>query len=180
VRLLGPATAELTGPGGGKVTAQQSLDLFLADDDKPQRIDASVGAQAWFTPADGAEPAHLLGDALSVDRAKGVATLTGHARIERGAGPTLRTVSAPSFTASFDQSQQLRSVKASGGVEATAGDLLANADALDWDVPGDLAHLSGHGKLRASGMWMSFTTVELQPNAGRFRIDHVGEVHVER
>jgi hypothetical protein len=180
VRLLGPATAELTGAGGGKVAAQQSLDLFTAEDGTPLRMDASVGAQAWFAPADGAEPAHLLGDALSVDRAKGLATLTGHARIERGAGPTLRTVSAPAFTASFDERQQLRSVNAEGGVEATAGDLLANADALDWDVPGDLAHLRGHGRLRASGIWMSFTSVELQPNAGRFRIDHVGELHVER
>jgi hypothetical protein len=180
LRLQGPASAEIAGDGGARITGQQSVELFAAEDGSPRRLDAAGDAQAWFTPTGGGERFHARGDTLTVDRAAHLATVAGHARVERGEGPQLQTVTAESFTAGFDEAQQLQSVKAEGGVEIRARDLLANGESLDWDVGADLAHVTGEGRLSMAGLWMSFASVEVQPQAGRFRIQKVGEVHVGR
>jgi len=177
--LQGPSRVEASGPQGLTLSAQRGIALGTTLDGEPLHLQAEGRVESWLRPRDGGAPLHLLGDTLVVDRNERFVRLAGHALAERKEGTTpLSVKAAEHLLVRVDEQDQPRWLEARGGVELQSGDLAANTAELTWDLPADRLVLSGGGRLLTAGAWMSFASVEGQPEAGRFRIER-SVVHVQ-
>ncbi|MCB9898065.1 MAG: hypothetical protein H6825_08680 [Planctomycetes bacterium] len=171
VELSGPARIE--GAGGERLEAAGRVLLLRGVDGEAQRLEATTAvllsratpAGSWTARADG----------LVLDRAAHTAVLAGKVRLEHRVGDDLTVlVTGPEgrLQAVTDATGALLFADAVGRVVVTAGNLVAEADGVSFDVRDD--HLVLDGDCRFAGITggMSAPRVEIWPRAERWKVPH--------
>lgn len=169
VSLLGPSSVDQVLPDGRfLLAADESIALQRGADGALHSLEARGNADARLDSA--GQQVRAQAAQLLAELAAGSLVLDGPLLLERDLGGRTSSLSAPEgsrLVTLVDEQRALMSVTGSGRFTLSVGSFSAEADSIDWDVPGDHLVLDGDCRLLGPAGWSTGPRIELWPDRRR-------------